>query len=97
MTQIILKDEFEPITAQFYERETGRSSKQGASRVAKIQDFLESNDLTLDQIKLEKHNDSRWNTRRNRTELEKRAKMIGYTNHKYHGFLVEMWWVIPLK
>lgn len=81
--------------SKFYEQQTGRSAKQGTERVQKIKQYLINNDLTLEQIKLEKHNDRVWNTRQNRTKKEQKAEIIGYTNHKYHGYLVEMWWIIP--
>lgn len=80
---------------QFYERETGRSAKQGAGRIEKIRKYLEVNNLTLDQVILEKHNDYKWNARRNRTELESQAEVIGSTNDSLKGFLKEMWWIMP--
>ena len=80
----------------FYEEETGRSAKQGKQRVAIIKKFLEDNKLTLDQIKLEMHKDYQWNTRRNRTEKEAKARVIGSTNSPYNGNICyERWWVMP--
>ena len=81
----------------YYNQETGRSIKQGANRIKLIKQYLEAHNLTLDQIILENHRDYKWNTRKNRTELEKRAEIIGSTNDSMKGFLKEMWWVIPLQ
>ena len=82
--------------SSFYEAQTGLHAGRGQNRLVRIKAFLEKNNLSLSDIKLENHIDYLWNKRRNRTENEKKSEVIGSTNSKYKGYCLSMWWVVPI-
>jgi uncharacterized DUF497 family protein len=66
----------------------------GRHRAQKVLGYCKEHGLSLDEVVIERHDDFHWNGRNNRTDREKRAARIGYTNSCY-GYLVDMYWVMP--
>jgi|SRR5690554_1561764 phenylalanyl-tRNA synthetase beta subunit len=80
---------------KFYRQETGRDPRRAPGRIERIASLLDEWGLTLEDVTIEHHSDPRWNQRSNRTDLERLARMIGYTNNRA-GYCVARYWLIPL-
>lgn len=78
---------------KFYEKQTGLDAFRAKNRVEKILAFLESNNLNLNDVVIENHDDRYWNKRANRTEKEKRALLIGQTRGSKSGDKSSRLWV----
>jgi len=78
----------------FYREQTGKEPV--ATRLLKLSTYLAQHRLTVDDVVIVVNWDRAWSDRSNRTELERRAALIGSTARKVGGLPAEYFWVVPL-
>lgn len=79
--------------ARWYQRETGQEpDSRAASRLLKIAAYLHANGKNLEDVRLVPNQDRAWNTRRNRSEIERLATCIGNTGEAKR---LTYWWILP--
>lgn len=66
-----------------------------SNRIAKLQAYCSNLNLDLEDVEIVVNRDRKWNQRSNRQLNERLAVCIGYTNDKYKGFPVEIYWAYP--
>lgn len=78
--------------AAWYEEHTGHEVRSRASgRLLKIASYLKSTGKSLDDVEMIPNQDRAWNTRRNRSEVEKSAVCIGSTGQAKR---LTYWWLM---
>ncbi len=70
---------------------------RGKRRAENVLSYCRKNHLSLDDVVIEEHTDYYWPDRRNRLDNERRAECIGYTNSKWRGYPLGIYWVMPRK
>jgi hypothetical protein len=76
---------------------TVRYRNCGRQRARAVINYCRTMHLSLDDVVIELHVDPYWSVRRNRTEREKLAGCIGYTNSTLKGYPIAIYWVLPKR
>ena len=67
------------------------------TRVQKALEFCQSHGLGAEEVEFVNHQDRFWSERGVRTDLERLAVCVGYTNAWSSDVKNERWWVVPLR